>query len=66
MKKKIELNELEWRIDYLKSQSSLDEQIREHESELNVDEKAFFDEEIRYLKEWIKKLEDEYRKLAKL
>jgi len=62
-KKNIELDELEWRIEYLKSQYSLDEQIRDDEENLSEDEKEFFNEEMIYIKEWIKELKDEKRKI---
>ena len=62
--KNIELAELEWRIDYLKSQYSLDDQIIESERDLSDDEKEFFDEEMTYIKEWIKELKDERKKIT--
>jgi len=65
MKKNIELDELEWRIEYLKSQYSLDEQIRDDEENLIENEKEFFNEEMIYIKEWIKELKDEKRKIDK-
>jgi len=58
-----ELDELEWRIDYLKNHYSLDEQIVENEPDLSNEEKETFEEEMIYLKEWIKALKDNRRKM---
>ncbi len=55
----IDLDELEWRIEYLKEQLSLDNQIVEFEKDLSKDEKDFFEEEMLYLQKWINELENE-------
>jgi len=61
----IDIDDLEWKIDYLKAQYNLDEQIVEDEAHISEEEKEFFDEEMTYLKEWINELKDEMKKTAK-
>lgn len=63
--KNIELKELEWRIDYLKSECNLDVQIMEIEQHLSDEEKEFFEEEIIKIKDWISELKEENRKITK-
>lgn len=63
--KNVDLRELELRIDYLKNECNLDEQIMDTDQQLSDEEKEFFEEEIIKIKEWISELKEEKRKITK-